>query len=92
MLVDDRLGVELSNFENFGTGNLSGFSSSNNTMLARSIHLEFCMHQSNSQKDLQLLLAFVVAASLLLFGIGVSSVVQVSTRDTGLWTKNVASW
>ncbi|MBE9028438.1 hypothetical protein IQ266_01545 [filamentous cyanobacterium LEGE 11480] len=50
------------------------------------------MYQSDSQKDLKLLLAFVMTASLLLLGIGLNSVVQVSTRDTGLWTQNLASW
>ena len=49
------------------------------------------MHQSNSQKDLQLLLVFVLTASLMLLGVGLSAVVKVSTHDTALWTK-VASW
>jgi hypothetical protein len=48
------------------------------------------MYQSNSQKDLKLLLAFVITASLVLLGMGVRSVVKVSTQETGLLIQSLA--
>jgi hypothetical protein len=48
------------------------------------------MHPSNSHKDLKLLLVFVMIASLVLLGIGIRSVVKVSTQETGLLIQSLA--
>jgi hypothetical protein len=47
---------------------------------------------SNSQADLKILLVVVLVAGMALFGVGLSSIVHLSTRDTGLLARNLANW
>lgn len=45
-----------------------------------------------AQRDFKSLLLLVTIASVILFGVGLSSIVRVSTRDTGLLTRNLGNW
>jgi cobalt transporter subunit CbtB len=47
---------------------------------------------ANSQADLKLLLALILTSSLVLLGVGFSTIVHLSTHDTGLFTHNLTSW
>jgi hypothetical protein len=51
------------------------------------------MHRSsNSQADLKALLVVIVVAGTTLLGVGLGSIVNLSTRDTGLLARNLTSW